>query len=337
MSETKLESGENIKNELQKLKGNFNQDIQNFMSQKVADFKKNNTIKITQQFKHGLNMFFKLFNLLKFKKRFDFLTNLLNPSIYHYYKQKGKKMEDSNITNLEYLLAVEKIKKIKNNNLIYYRSLQNNTPNFDIPFIYCALHFQPEKSSSPWGGHFVNQYLIIDMLSKALPHGWKIYVKDHIAQYTSPATGEPFRDKTFYDDIRKLHNVEIIPMEYSSFDLIEKAQAVASIAGSVLWEAVLRGKPALAFGVGHHCWCGGCEGVFYTPDTESLKEALNKIQSGYKVNHQKIILYSNLVEKLAYKGYVGGSSQALNSGITPLENAKIQARAIKDFIGQPDL
>ena len=62
-----------------------------------------------------------------------------------------------------------------------------------------------------------------------------------------------------------------------------------------------------------------------------LFRSLNKIQSGYKVNYQKVILYSKLVEKLSYKGYVGGSVQAKNSGITPEENGRIHAEAIKDF------
>lgn len=330
----KTESSPYVAAALNKLKGSFNKGMQDHMVEKVASFQKLSSNRHIKRVQHSLSLLVKLFNISKFTKRFKAVMALGEPALHNYYKRDGMNIEDSVLSNLDYIKAIRRLKKIKTANLQYYQSIQVNKPDLDVPFIFCALHFQPEKSTSPWGGQFVNQFLVIDMLSKSVPKGWKIYVKDHIAQYTYPETGEPFRNKSFYDDIKSLGNVELIPMHYTPFELIDKARAVASVAGSVLQEAIVRGKPALAFGAGHHCWCGGCEGIFYTPDKPSLEKALHSISNRYKVDADKVELYFQMVEKQGYRGYVGGSSQAQRSGMTPAENGRSHANAIKDLVSK---
>ena len=108
-----------IINELSQLKAKFNIGVQTYMAQKSKDFKKHNQHKLFNQIKSWIFMFFKLFNILKFKKRFVFVMNIFTPAHHNYYKQKGKNIEDSFITNFENLLDVMKKKRIKKRNMSY--------------------------------------------------------------------------------------------------------------------------------------------------------------------------------------------------------------------------
>ena len=59
----------------------------------------------------------------------------------------------------------------------FYERISRDTLGDDRKYILCALQYQPEKSTSPLGGIFVNQYLMIDLLSKNLPEGWKLLLR----------------------------------------------------------------------------------------------------------------------------------------------------------------
>lgn len=303
-----------------------------YMLNQQKEFKNINSFDFANFFTKYLLIPIKLFNISKFKKRFSFLMSLNKASANGYFKQKNTDFENSAISNWEYIRQVKKVKQIKKANLKYYRQHETKDPKLNIDFIFCALNFQPEKTSSPMGGYYVNPILMIQILSKSVPAGWKIYVKEHLSQFIFPEKGESNRTTDFYAELKKLENVELIPIEFKSFDLIDNAKAVASICGTVLWEAVLRGKPALAFGEGHHCFCGGCEGIFYTPDSNSVKDVVTKINSGYKVDNKKVMLYAHYIEKYGYRGYSGGNIQAVYSEISVQENALLHVDAIKSLL-----
>ncbi len=318
--------------EIKKKKGDYSLGIPYYMlnQQKIYSNIKTN---LFQKFiSKNILILIKILNISKLKNRLNFVLSLNKPSVFSYLKQKNTSFEKSEITNWEFLYRRKRIEQIKKHNLLYYKENENKNPDLHSDFIFCPLHYQPEKTSSPWGGYYVNQILMIQVLSKSIPNGWKIFVKEHVSQFVFPGTGEEYRNEQFYDDIRKLSNVELIPIEFKSFDLIDNAKAVASVSGTVLWESVLRGKPAMAFGEGHHSWCGGCEGVFYTPESENIKEVISKIQNGYSVNQEKVLLYAHFIEQYGYKGYAGGNAQAVYSGISMEENALLHVRAIKELL-----
>jgi hypothetical protein len=163
------------------------------------------------------------------------------------------------------------------------------------PYVYVALHFQPELSTSPEGSVFVDQFLMVNLLSKAVPEGWLVYVKEHPVQFT-PLWGsnKSARSLDFYSDLASLPNVRLIPLETKPFELTDNARAVASISGTSCWEAVMRGTPALVFG---HTWYNGCEGMFYTPTLKNCTKAIQKIEQGYQVDHRKVRLFIQAIEE----------------------------------------
>ncbi|HCB35288.1 MAG: hypothetical protein A2W52_01020 [Candidatus Taylorbacteria bacterium RIFCSPHIGHO2_02_49_25] len=176
-----------------------------------------------------------------------------------------------------------------------------STADFAKKFVYATLQYQPESQTCPQAGVFADQLLMIETLSAALPKDWFIYVKEHPALW--PVLGVKFynfRPKGYYEALAGLKNVKVVPVGTNSFQLIRHSQAVATGAGSVGWEAILRSKPVLVFG---YPWYQHCEGAFKVKDTVSCKEAMQKIKKGFKISQQKVINLLACLDKVSVEAY----------------------------------
>ncbi|MEK7646873.1 MAG: hypothetical protein AAB378_00685 [Patescibacteria group bacterium] len=183
-----------------------------------------------------------------------------------------------------------------------YESVQS-MPDFTKKFIYVPLHYQPECSTSPQGGVFVDQILMIEILSASVPDEWIIYVKEHPVQWLF--RGLNFfsaRYRGYYKRMSKLSNVKLVPVDTNNYDLIGNAQAVATIIGSAGFEAVLRSKPVMIFG---YPWYQYCHAVFRITGVESCQEVLQKIANGFRVDQQKIINYLKAFDDASIHGFAG--------------------------------
>jgi hypothetical protein len=126
----------------------------------------------------------------------------------------------------------------------YYDDL-STIPDLKANFVYFALHFQPELSTSPLGEHFVDQVLAIDIIANACKKlGLQLYVKEHprIVNRTESRT------KTFYDLLLVHENVKLIDSNIESKILIDRSVCVASVTGTVNFEAIFRRKSSISFG-----------------------------------------------------------------------------------------
>lgn len=187
-----------------------------------------------------------------------------------------------------------------------YVSLQSE-PDFSRKFVYTALHYQPECSTSPQGGVFVDQILMIEILSASIPDDWVIYVKEHPAQWL--IRGLNFfssRYRGYYERMSKLKNVKLVPVETDNYNLIRNSQAVATVIGTAGFEAILRSKPVIIFG---HPWYQYCHAVFRVAGVESCQEALQKIANGFSVDQQKIINYLKAFDEVSFHGFAGISKE----------------------------
>jgi capsular polysaccharide biosynthesis protein len=171
-------------------------------------------------------------------------------------------------------------------------------PDFSAPYVFLALHYQPEQTTSPTGGVFVDQQIAVDMLARLAPPGWRVYVKEHPFQFFPTSIGERSRQVDFYDDLLSYPNVTLVPWSVSPFDLIDGARAVATVTGTTGIEAVMRGKPVLVFG---HAWYAGCEGAFYTPDSATCREVLARIADGYTVDRRRVRLFLRAVQDSCFR------------------------------------
>jgi hypothetical protein len=222
----------------------------------------------------------------------------------------------------------ENMGRFKRKKLLAHYNRLANTVDLTVPYVFVALQCEPERQTCPVGGVFGNQYLMIDMLSKLVPEGWKIYVKEHVSQfkiYQAPERAKPIE---FYNMIASMPKVELVPLAYTSFELIDGAKASASVSGTVGWESVVRGKPTLLFG---HSWYKDCKGVFVTHTVENCKKAIEEVKNGYKVNMNEVKCFAQVVENCSVKGY-NSKWYAKMDIISNEENVENLARAIHEFI-----
>ena len=180
-----------------------------------------------------------------------------------------------------------------------YISVQSPA-DFEKPYVYATLQYQPEAQTCPQAGVFVDQVLMVETLSSALPAGWFLYVKEHpILWLRRGLRFFDFRYKGYYKEIAKLKNVKLVPVETNSFQLIRHSRAVATGAGSVGWEAILRSRPALIFG---YPWYQHCHGVFKVRGTEDCRAALKKINDGFKIPQEKVINFLAALDRASFQG-----------------------------------
>jgi hypothetical protein len=158
-----------------------------------------------------------------------------------------------------------------------YRQLTAENVDLERPYIFVALQCDPERQVSPNGGIFAHQHLMVTLLSRCAPEGWSVYVKEHTSQFRDYQRVERAKTGAFYRYLDTLANVTLVPLSINSFELIDKAKAVATVSGTVGWEAVVRGKPALLFG---HAWYRDCPGVYRSTTEHSLRETLDQIAKG---------------------------------------------------------
>ena len=133
-------------------------------------------------------------------------------------------------------------------------------PVYERPYVYFALHLQPEMTSGVLGERYRDQLLAVEHLSTILPSDWIIYVKDN------PKQTSQYRSSIFFHRLDRIRNARWVPAQTSTYDLISNSRFVATISGTVAWEALTFRRRALVFG---DAWMQGLPGVTrYTPDLE---------------------------------------------------------------------
>ncbi len=114
-------------------------------------------------------------------------------------------------------------------------------------FVSVFLHFQPERTSVPEGGRYAPQINAIAALRDRLPSDWHVVVKEHPSMFLLRSK-RPFRHPDFYRVLAGMPNLHLVDDRQSSFELIDASRAVATLTGTVGFEALCRGKPVIAMG-----------------------------------------------------------------------------------------
>ncbi|MCM1537887.1 MAG: hypothetical protein NC254_05780 [bacterium] len=153
----------------------------------------------------------------------------------------------------------------------YYDNLADRpSENETEAFVIFFLHLQPEATTLPKGGVFVEQELMIEILAAALARfSIRLYVKEHFVQ--------PYRNKDFYDRLAGIPNVRLIRSDVDSRDLVKRCMATASCNGTVLLESMFNGIPTFIFG--DTPFRGG-PGVFYVGSVEECEQVIQEILDG---------------------------------------------------------
>jgi hypothetical protein len=164
-------------------------------------------------------------------------------------------------------------------------------------FIYAPLQQQPEMTTSPMAGAYVDQHLIIQQLAACVPEDVLIYVKEHPYQDWGGVVG---RETDDYRQMLALRNVRFVSKSFNTYRLIDNCIAVATATGTAGWEGLFRGKPLLMFG--HHIY-QYAPGVFAMHTVEDCIKAISAILAGAKPTLAEMRLYLKAMEEVAIIGY----------------------------------
>jgi hypothetical protein len=275
------------------------------------------------------------FNKPKKKNFFKILKKL--PSYFNqlfHFKSDQKvanyNFENSNLLYIQYVVSklFLIIKKIKRKS--FYESIAQKEINTEKKFVLFGLQYQPEKSTCPNGGYFVDQILAIKLLSQLTPNNYKIYVKEHPSQFVSSYAryGDRMRDLNFYDQILNIQKVSIISSREDTYRLIDKCKFVASVGGSICVESVIRGKPALQFG---KSWYDSCDYIFKIKNKEDLIKIFSKADK-IIVDRKKVISFLKKIDFICHKGTTGGQVHLQNLNISSAQNSKVHAQALETYL-----
>jgi len=131
--------------------------------------------------------------------------------------------------------------------------------------IFFAFQYQPEQSTLSQGIFYANQIALAENISKSLPLGYTLIVKEH-------PWGRGARPAWQYRHLAGLYNVRFC--DAPSKEIINRVEAVIAISGTVGFEGVALDKPTVILGRSFFTHCG----LFYrVGSVQELPAVLRKI------------------------------------------------------------
>lgn len=119
-----------------------------------------------------------------------------------------------------------------------YSGFHKTLPN--CKYIYWPLHVRPEGSSNVLSlGQ--DELILISKFCEFLPPEIKLVIKENPIMFGQ-------RHRNFYKVLKSSKKIYLVDPDFNSIDLILNASGVAGLSGTVLLEAQLLKKPAIAFG-----------------------------------------------------------------------------------------
>ena len=143
----------------------------------------------------------------------------------------------------------------------------------DEDFAAFFLHFQPEATTSAQAPYFINQNSLCEALSISLPADVALYVKEHKA-----SLGD--RGPAYYRDLLLHPNVRLISPFIFGVELARQARFVATVTGTVGFEAIALNKPVLIFGDTFYDICPWIHKIKNLEDLASLVPRLCALEIG---------------------------------------------------------
>lgn len=185
-------------------------------------------------------------------------------------------------------------------------------------FVYFPLQLQPEMTTSALGGRFRDQAYAIERLAAILPKEVKIFVKEN------PKQGAYMRGPLFFHRLKRIPNVTFLPSSANTYELTRKARFVATITGTVGWEAIRQGKPALVFG---KAWYRKLEGVHEWHDELQYEHIINS-----RIDHDKLEKNTGSLLAQAHSGVIDRHYAKMVPDYNEDENIKIVAQTLVNLV-----
>jgi hypothetical protein len=162
----------------------------------------------------------------------------------------------------------------------------------DSKFIYFPLHIDPEMTTMVMADKLTDQISVIEHLSKSMPAGWKIIVKDHI-----PMIGK--RPSDFYKRLKNIPDVYIVSPFEDNFECMKQATLISTITGTTGLEAMLLGKTPLIIGLPHYINVG--EGFVHCTEPTNFGQAIKDALKTKPISREKLKNYMACMLSMSFK------------------------------------
>ena len=185
-------------------------------------------------------------------------------------------------------------------------------------FIYFPLHLQPEMTTSQLGGgKYRDQVAVIWEILRILPKDWVIIVKEN------PKQNWQYRSDAFFKKLFLDRRIMMVDIGTPSKLLIQYSQLVATISGTVGWEAIRLNKPVICFG---KSWFSSLHGVF------RFKQNLDLIQvSNVQIENEELQASFNKLLNMSWQGVIDFDYQCLCSEFDLVANIKLIEKLFQDL------
>ncbi|MCF7844239.1 MAG: hypothetical protein K9M03_00225 [Kiritimatiellales bacterium] len=194
-------------------------------------------------------------------------------------------------------------RKINQHNTAKFYDRTAKIPDLNKPYIYVPLHLQPEATTSPMAGAFIDQERIIQLLAWCMPPDISIYVKEH------PCQGERMRSKEFYQSLLSIPTVTFVPKKLDTFTLTKNAVAIATATGTAGLEGLFRGVPVLMFGHRFYQYAPGVHMIRTVRDCEQAMEKILKKKERPSLRDMRLFLRAVQETGTYYEDVISGPNE----------------------------
>lgn len=173
-------------------------------------------------------------------------TNILNAGIEYMLKNKNynTKTHYSYFGHSKFKTLINAISGAIKTKLRWNYIEKELTKDVDFTkkFIYYPLHIEQERSTLIATPFYTSEVDIIRNIAKSIPIDHMLYVKEHPSQIT-----RHWRERKFYQEIKKIPNVNIIHPHVPIADLMKKCSLVITLSGTAAYEAAFYQKPSIIY------------------------------------------------------------------------------------------
>lgn len=168
---------------------------------------------------------------------------------------------------------------------------------FDLPvpgekYVFFPLQVQPERSTLILAPFLCDQLAVIENISKSLPVGYRLYVKDHPIFLGRRPLSE-------YRRLRSIYNVRLLDTQLPSFEIVKNAALVISISNTIGMEAILLQKPLIVFG---EAFYNDYDQSTYVDNIKQLPYAIQDLLASFKPDRENLLKYIIALFKGSYPG-----------------------------------
>lgn len=196
-------------------------------------------------------------------------------------------------------------------------------------YVYFPLHLIPESTTLNKSPFYPNELSVIEAVSKSLPVGWKLYVKEHGAM-----VGE--RPLHFYRKLKLLTNVKVVDLSFydDPKPWITNSLGVITLSGTSAFEAAMLNIPSIMFG---STFFENIEGIRKLDSLQALPEAIANFKVIRNDNKASVGLYLKAIdhfgEKIKIIWLINESAKLINENKAITNELQIEVKKLIKIFG----